>query len=323
MSRGNIFRQALELAHSQRGHNLLVFALFLCIAGILWCVIAFNEQAQSDIRMPVKITHVPDSVTIVSQVPRTISVSLQTRGTQLLKLAWGDTPVFPIDFRMFRSDARHIVLTEPDIKGIARNALDGANILVVSPDSLRIAFTSQPPVILPVAPDYMVTPGPQASITGKLRLSTDSVKVFTAGRLSSSVEAIATEPIRINGVNQTVTRRVALVAPRNSKVVPDSIDVTVEVEPLIFKTRKVTVETVNVPAGMRLIVFPAQVDVRYLIPSSDYKYSEPTIRVVADYNTISHNHESNTVGLRIVEASSNLQNVHLASDAAEYILEQL
>ena len=323
MADGNIFSRIWEMAHSQRGHNLLVFTLFLFISAMLWCVIAFNGEAQSDIRMPVKITHVPDTVTIVSQVPRTISVSLQARGTQLLKLAWGQPPVFPIDFRMYHADARHLILTEPDLKGIARNALDGANILLVSPDSLRLAFTSQPPVILPVTADYMVTPGPQASITGKIRLSKDSVKVYTAGRLSASVEAVTTEPIRLTGLNQTVTRRVGLVAPRNSKVVPDSIDVTVEVEPLIFKTRKVTVETVNVPHGMRLIVFPAQVDVRYMIPVSDYKYSEPTIRVVADYNTINHNGEESTVGLRIVDASSNLQNVHLAADAAEYILEEL
>ncbi|MDE6301078.1 MAG: YbbR-like domain-containing protein [Muribaculaceae bacterium] len=311
------------MARSQRGHNIIVFTVFLAISAILWCVIAFNGEAQSDVRMPVRITHVPDSVTIVSQVPRTISVSLQARGTQLLRLAWGGAPDFTIDFRMYHSDRKRLSLSEPDLKGIARNALDGANIVLISPDSLRLVYTTQPPVLLPVNADYMVTPGPQASITGKIRLSDDSVKVFTAGRLSSSVEAITTEPIRLTGLNETVTRRVALVAPPNSKVVPDSIDVTVEVEPLIFKTRKVTVEAVNVPHGMRLITFPAQVTVRYMIPVSDYKDSDPMLRVVADYNTIGDTHHSRSVGLRIVEASANLQNVHLAADSAEYILEQL
>lgn len=311
------------MARSKRGHNLIVFTVFLAISAMLWCVVAFNGEAQSDIRMPFRLTHVPDTVTIVSRTPRTISVSLQGRGTQLLKLAWGGAPSFDVDFRMYHSDSRVLSLSEPDLKAIARAALDGANIVLVSPDSLRLVYTSQPPVRLPVNADYMVTPGPQAAITGHVRLSQDSVNVFTAGRLSHHVEAITTEPLRITGLNETVTRRVALVAPPNSKVVPDSIDVTVEVEPLIFKTRKVSVEPINVPHGMRLITFPAQVVVRYMIPASDYRHTEPSIRVVADYHTVSDYHNEAAVGLRIVEASSNLQNVHLAVDSAEYILEQL
>lgn len=318
-----LIRKIKIVARSQRGHNLIMFSLFLGISAILWCVIAFNGEAQSDVRMPVRIINVPDSVTIVSQVPRNISVSLQARGTQLLRLAWGGAPVFNIDFRMYHSDRKWLSLSEPDLKGIARNALDGANIILISPDSLRLAYTSHPPVILPVNADYMVTPGPQASITGKIRLSNDSVKVYTAGRLSSSIEAITTEPIRINGLNETVTRKVALVAPPNARVIPDSIDVTIEVEPLIYKTRNVTVEPIHVPEGMRLITFPAQIEVRYMIPVSDYKNTEPTLRVVADYRTVSDYHSDRTVGLRIIEASSNLQNVHLAVDSAEYILEQL
>ena len=306
---------------SRRGHNAIVFLVFLFISAVLWCVIALNDESQADIRMPVKVTHIPDSVTIVSQIPRVVSVSLQTRGTQLLKLGLTKPPVFNIDFRMYRQ-GNTLRLSDTDLKAIARGALDGAAIAVVSPDSLILAFTSQPPVTLPVNPDYIVTPGPQAAITGEPKLSADSVKVYTTGRLASNIEAITTEPLRINGINETTTRRVRLIPPPNSRVVPDSIDVTVAVEPLIFKTRKVTIEPVNVPIGRKLITFPAQVDVMYMIPVSDYKTSEPYIRVTADYRSVASGN-SRMVRLRIADASENLQNVHLAADSAEYIIEHL
>ena len=240
----------------------------------------------------------------------------------MLKLTWGKVPNFNIDFRVFRSDGA-LRLTDTDLKAIARSAIDGANIIIVSPDSLNLAFTSQPPVVMPVNPDYIVTPGPQATISGTPRLSADSVKVYSIGRLPSSIEAITTEPIRFNSLNETTTKRVKLIAPPGSRVIPDSIDVTIDVEPLIFKTRKVAVEAINVPDGQKLITFPAQVDVMYMIPVSDYKTSEPRIRVTADYRSISASSSSRMIRLRIAEASDNLQNVHLAVDSAEYIIEKL
>lgn len=311
-----------DALRSRLGHNILVFSVFLLISALLWCVIALNDDGQADIRMPVKVTHVPDSVMIVSAVPSHIAVSLKTRGSQLLQLNLGRVPDFNIDFRLYRQ-RKYLRLTDPDLKAIARGALDGANIDLVSPDSLKLAFTTQPPVVMPVVPDYQVTPGPQATIAGTPTLSVDSVKVYTIGRLPSSLESITTEPIRINSLNETTTRRVGLVAPPNSRVIPDSIDVTINVEPLIFKTRKVTVEAINVPADHKLITFPAQVEVIYMIPVSDYKTAEPHIRVVADYRGISHAGSSRMVKLRIAEASGNLQNVHLAADSAEYIIEKL
>lgn len=318
----DILRKVWSGLHSQRGHNLLTFAVFLVISTMLWWVTALNDEGQADVRMPVKVTHVPDSITIISNVPKTMSVSLNARGTLLMKLNWGRVPDFNIDFRQYRV-GNNILLSDTELKSIARNSFDGANITVISPDSLNLYFTSQPPVILPVNPDYIVTPGPQATIAGLPRLSSDSVKVYTLGRLPDSVEAITTEPLRLNSINESVTRKVALLAPPNSRVIPDSIDITINVEPLIFKTRKVAIEAVNVPIGKKLITFPAQIDVMYMIPVTDYKTAEPHIRVTADYSTINFDGTSRNVRLRISEASDNLQNVHLAADSAEFYIEEL
>ena len=56
-----------------------------------------------------------------------------------------------------------------------------------------------------------------------------------------------------------------------------------------------------------------------MISVSDYKNTDPYIRVTADYNSI-NDRNSRMIKLRISEASDNLQNVHLASDSAEYYI---
>lgn len=311
-------KKFVALLRSPRGRNFFVFSIFLIIAAFLWCVLALNDEVQADVRMPVRITNVPDSVTIVSAVPSTVSVGVRARGTQLLKYSWGKAPAFDIDFRVFR-DGNYLRLSSADMKSITRQTLNGASIVVVSPDSLSIAFTSRPPVVLPVKIDCSASAAPQAIISGKPRVKPDSVRVYAAGGRRIGDREVATEPIHLTDLKETTTIRARLIAPSGTRVIPDSVDVTVNVEALIYKTRMVSVETVNVPKDYRLVTFPSQVEVGYLIPVSDYVDVNPKIRVVADYDHLSPNGK---VRLKIAEASDNLLNVSLAADSVEYILEK-
>lgn len=306
---------------SQRGHNVLVFLAFLAISTILWWVLALNDEDQCDVRLPVRITNVPDTVTVITKVPDNIGVSLRTRGTQLLKLTLGRIPTAEIDFRLYRN-GNALRLTDADLKAIARQALDGASIIVVSPDTLSLAFTTRPGQATPVEVDAVVSPGPRATLTGRPRLSADSVMVFSLRR-TDNITSVVTEPIRITSLNESATRRVRVIAPPGTRVVPDSIDVTFDVEPLILKNRRVPIEPVNVPLGHRLITFPAQIDVSYMVPVSVYKSAEPHLRVVADYQSIDRSKASRNMRIRLVDVSPALSNVQLTADSVEYIIENL
>lgn len=320
MSLKDTYHHVKRTVSSKQGKNFAIFVLFILIAAILWCVTAINDETQADIRLPIRITNVPDSVTIVSKLPQNISIGVRARGSQLLKYSWSKPPSLDIDYRLF-NNGNIIKLSENDIKNLARNTLSSSQIIVVSPDSLSIKVTTKPPVLLPVELDCHVTVGPQATLSGKPVGSPDSVKVYTYGNHILSFTSIKTEPIEFQSINESVTRKVALITPPNTRVIPDSIDVTVKVEPLIFKTRTASIEPINVPNGQRLILFPSQVNVMYLIPVSEYIDAEQNIRIVADYNSISD--KTGKVKLRIDDASNDLQNIHIALDSVECIIEKL
>ena len=67
-----IIDKVKDVFRSQRGRNILVFLVFLVISTILWCILSLNEEDQFDVRMPVRLTHVPDSVTIITTPPAKI-----------------------------------------------------------------------------------------------------------------------------------------------------------------------------------------------------------------------------------------------------------
>lgn len=305
---------------SPKGRDAMMFLLFLLISTILWTVLSLNEDDQYDVRMPLKITHKPDSITLITPGPEALSVSLSAKGTQLLKMYAGQVPTVNIDFRAFRQ-GNTLHLTSSDLKGIVRSATSGMQINAVYPDSISIPFTTHSGFKVPVDADYKVTVGPQAAMVNKPRLSADSVLVYTTGNtLPDGFDAVTTEPVRLTGLDKSVTRRVKLLGPPNSRIIPDSIDISFDVEPLIFKSRKVVIEPVNVPDNTKLITFPAQIDVFFMVPMSKYNSGDGHFRVVADYSTIKP--DSKNVKLQIFNVPEKFQNVHLSADSAEYIIER-
>ena len=317
-----LLKEILAALRSPRGKNLLVFAVFLCISALLWLVLTINQEEQFDLRMPVKITHVPDSVTLVNPGPEAVNVSLSTKGTELLRYSLGAMPTMKIDFRAYRSpDGIH--LSSADLKALARSATGGAAVSLVYPDSITISYTTHPGYRVPVKADYKVTPGPKSAIVGRPSLAVDSALVFMPGgkSLPYNFDAVTTEPVKIDNLDETTTRRVKLVGPKGSRVIPDSTEITFYAEPLIIKSRKVVIEPVNVPRDIKLITFPAQIEVFYMVPMSTYTASDPHFRVLADYRRIRSS--SKMMKLRLVDVPADLQNVHLSSDSAEYIIEHL
>lgn len=298
-----------------------MFLIFLAVSTVLWFVMSLSDDEQFDVRLPMRITHVPDSVTLISPGPQALSVSLTAHGTQILKLQFGNRPVVNVDFRAYRSKGR-LLLSSTDLKAIVRGATDGSQVNVVFPDSINIPYTTHPGYRLPVRLDSKVSTGPNASIIGKPHLSVDSVRVYFAGgrALPQGLRYVSTEPLRLTDVGSSFTRRVRVIGPAGARVIPDSVDVSYDVEPLIIKHRKVVIEPVNVPAGVKLITFPAQIDVYYMVPMSLYATTNPHFRVQADYRRISP--VSRKLRLRLSDVPDELVNVHLSADSAEYIIEQ-
>lgn len=319
-----IYHRGIAALHSPRGRNALMFLLFILISATLWCVMSLNEEEQRDIRMPLKITHIPDSVTLIATGPEALNVSVNARGTQMMKMTMGSTPTVNADFRAYSSQGS-FRLSNADLKALVRNSLGGSQVSVVYPDSLTLPYTTYAGTLLPIKADCKVTTGPQAAIVGKPRLSVDSVKVYTAPGYELPERynaAISTEALRLTGIVKSITQRVKLIAPPHSRVIPDSVDISFEVEPMIFKSRKAVIEPVNVPSGIKLITFPAQIDVFFMMPMSTYTRKNVQFRVVADYRSINRASNSHMVKLKLLDVPDYLHNVQLSADSAEYIIER-
>ena len=104
------------------------------------------------------------------------------------------------------------------------------------------------------------------------------------------------------------------------RAIPDSVNVTIPIEPLISKKRMANIEAINVPEGYRLITFPSNIELNYLIPKSLFNNENQLIRAIVDYNDIKSN--TNKVPLKLIDIPTNYRGVTINADSVEYVIEK-
>lgn len=318
-------QRLIDIYHSMQspqGKSAITFLAFLLISAVLWIVMSLNEETQRDLSCRVVITNVPDSLVRVSPLPEVINVSVRGQGTQLIKYLWHKRPQMTIDYRQYKSRNK-ILFSETGLKAFFRNMVGGGcQILSVTPDSLSVTYTSQPGIKLPVRTNVHVVPAPHYVVTGQVKSLIDSVTLYSATSIDTLYKYLPTVPLTLTDVRKSQILRVPMRVPGGMRSIPDSVDVSIDVEPLISKTRNVTITTTHVPEGMNLITVPMQVEVYYMVPMDVYKKSEsePVFKVEVDYRDIK-NPTQEKVPVTLAYAPKELLNVFVSVDSVDYILE--
>ena len=97
-----------------------------------------------------------------------------------------------------------------------------------------------------------------------------------------SVSQLLTEPIILTNISETQSIKTKIITPANTRAIPDSVTVTIPIEPLIWKTADVKISVINVPDGYNLKVYPGTVNIKYLAPMSEYNI-QSEISAIVDY----------------------------------------
>ncbi|MCM1451562.1 MAG: hypothetical protein NC102_04850 [Clostridium sp.] len=313
-------RERLSRLHdalkSPEGKNVITFLAFLVISSVLWFVQALNEDTQADLRCYVRITNVPDSLTRVSPLPEVVNVSVRARGTDLLKYWRSKDPAIDIDFRTYKSGNK-IYFGEASFKAFLRNKFGAGSVIQsVTPDSLSVLFTSYPGVKLPVIDAVKVQPAPQHVVAGVRKLR-DSVTIYSLdGRVRAS--HARTQEVTLTGLVKSTTVMVPIAVGKGQRAIPDSVGLEIIIEPLISKSLKVPVTSVNLPDSVKLLPSPSSVEVYYMLPMSLYKNGEmPELRIEADYSRRS----KGMIPLRLIGVPKEFTNAFMSTDSVEYLIE--
>lgn len=303
---------------SNRGKDVLLYLLFVAVAFVFWVFMALDTERQRDFDVPFELQEIPDSVTVIGQIPAEVSVSVKGKDSQLLRFSWGSQS--PVKFK-WSDQAEDNVLLIPQTKLEAKLCdYFGTAVQVVSfrPDSIRLNYTTQPGVKVKLVVQADIRPNLQYIQSGPAVANVDSVMLYSATDIPHSLRAVSTEPIVKSGLKDTARYEVKVKPIAGVRIIPDKVTVTVPVEPLISRKRSVRIETINVPEGISLVTFPSVVEVSYLVPMSSYSDEYP-IKAFVDYNDTRLPGNKIPVSLSVIPAI--YHNVSKSMDNVEYIIE--
>lgn len=311
-----LFRGALK---TPRGKDVVTYLVFVCVAFVFWLLLSLDTEVQRDYDIPLEISGVPDSVTMISGVPKTINVGVQAKGAQLLPYNWGRISPLKLHFHEYVVDDNTWAVSSAKLESKVRDYFGGGMIInTIRPDSLRLIYTALPGEKVPLKVRVDVEPNLQCIISGPVTADVDSVMVYSPGRGSRIPSQVETELISRRNLKDTTFVEVKLRGVRGVRLIPDRVKVCIPVEPLIWKKQTVKVGCVNLPHNCDLITFPSKIDVSYLVPMSRYNESI-SIGVAVNFREIVvSNHKA---PVRLTDSPTFIRNVSLDPDSVEYVIE--
>lgn len=318
---GALYRRAMFALRSTRGRNVLTYLMCLCVAFGFWVLMSLDREVQRDFDVPLQLDGCPDSVTMLGTLPSAVSVTVQAKNSQLLRFSFTGTTPMKVRFSDY--------VAGPDLFAMPRIKLDsrlreyfgdGAQILNIRPDSILATFTTSPGIKLPLHIVTDITTDLQYTLSGPVTANVDSVTLYSNGELPRDLSQIETLPVVKSGLHDTTRVETELQHLVGVRIIPDRVTVTIPVEPLIRRTRTIRVYSRNVPEGYRMITFPTEVQVSYLVPISLYN-EDFTFVARADYNDISASDIK--IPLKLVAAPGSYQSPRLETDSVEYVLERI
>ena len=310
-----------KMQESPRTRSVLLYISFVIISAVFWSFLTFNRDVQLDVEVPVEMS-LPKKVHLLAKVPDTLTVTVKDRGYRFLTYLFQKTPKLTLRFTDYSDGNSNFKIDQSHLKkALARILHKNATIVSVLPESINIKFTDLPGKKVPVKTDIIVEPREDYTLYGALLQSQDSVLVFSDAKTLSEINEVYTYHVEETDLTDTLRRRVTI-APINGTVIePRAIDIVVPIEKLKSQTRNVKIVVRNAPRGVKMLLFPSDVEVTYRSPVSRIT-EDAGITAVVDYNSVDNSTPGNKVKVMIGETPASYQDVKLSHDSVEYIIER-
>lgn len=232
--------------------------LSICIATLLWLVVAGDRVVERALRIPVEYQNLPAGLEIVGDPPESVDVRLRSSSGTLGRLTPSDTSAV-IDLRNARPGRRLFHLTPTQV-----NVPYGVEVVQVAPATLPIEFENSAVRILKVRPSIEGRPAVGYQV---LNVTSDPSTVEVIGPESSlrGLDEAMTEPISVANETRPV-REVVTIGVADPSVrlrTPQTATVTIQIGPG-SSTRTVTgvpVSVTNIEEGLRVRLIPAAVTI--------------------------------------------------------------
>lgn len=263
----------------------------IVLALLVWVHVATEKDYTYDLYLPVNEISLNDSLTLASQPPGSVLVSVSGTGKALLRKQWRERGI-----RINAGDLRpgeHQISLSTDNTALIGAAVDHSLQDILSPTRLSLQVDQLSEVRLPVFGNYQAEPAEGFAIATPVIIRPDSVTVRGPRSILRSLQQVTTEQKKLSSLRTNTKLDLPLVLPAlyGLSVRPDTVELEFHVLPV--KTRsfeKIPVRLFNSPPDSSFVARPPVVTVALSGPPDEIDVlSSATITASADYRSRSRN----------------------------------
>lgn len=250
----------------------MVFVFFLIVSTGFWILQKLNDTFEIEVTIPISLVGIPESITITTPLPNSVTVHIKDRGTQLVSYMRKEFQPVTFEFALYDNGSAtgrgHISLADVQ-HAINIQLQSSSHIQRITPDTLEFYYNRGLHRRLPVR--FL---GSATTVSKKylhdITFSPESVTVYAPSLVLDTMSAAYTNEIRLTDLSENTTRKSSLRFARGVKYEPETVSYTAHVDYFTEKSVTVPVTGVNFPAGKSLKAFPASVQLTFRVGSLDY-----------------------------------------------------
>lgn len=302
--------------------RLNVFVLFLFLSFLISLLVKLSNNYTQTLNFEFSPTGLKSNEVIISEVPKSINVTISGRGFELLKY-YIEKPVIEVDFSQLRKNNTQYVWSESEQLDKIINHFDSKIVVKsINPDTVVFPFDSQfikkVPVMVIVNPTFAVG----FDLIDDFRSSPDSITVTGPESMLKIINSVSTKKIELNEINSAVDFSVELnISPSLSQLnfSHQSVSVVANVGKFTEGMVNVPVTIVNVPEDLIINFFPKEISVVFYSSLEAYaNINEADFIVECDFNLLTA--DNNYLNPVLVKQPLDVKTAQLKITQLEFII---
>ena len=268
--------------------DILTFLLFLALAAVIWYGHAM--QSVRNTRVPVLIQYTGKSGNIglgEPGLPDTVMIEVRDAGARLN--TYHREPLhLTIDLRQYiHGDKGTIHVPSDALRRSISDILQGTSRLIdTQPEEISCPYFTEQEKNIAIAFAGEITPADEYQLVGTPALNRTSMKIFGQDKTLARIDTVYTEYQVITDVTDSLDIRLPLALPQSVRAETDSVNIRIITERFTEKKFSVPLQVTGVPDGLRLRLFPNEVEVSVRVGISHFaQVTASDIKAVCTYTS--------------------------------------
>ena len=295
------------------------FLLFVLISLLFWMSTKFSKTYQVQQTFVVHWKELPKDVVLLEE-PHQIALTIRASGFELLLYRlFYDTMELSMRNAIYERDEL-LINSSSQLFAIQQQLFSTTQLLGFDTSEWRLDYSrlAQKKVAVRVQSKIRYRAGYLPE--DRWSIAPDSIILVCSTNILDTIYQVNTQPLVLNNQAAPISAVLPLDIDARLSANPSTVNVAVNVLPYSEKKLEVLINIINIPNDIKLKLFPAQAEVRVILPLQMIPQLQPTdIEIAVDYSQLKTT-DVKSLPLKVIRYPDYIKTISISPKTVDYLI---